>query len=434
MTIAYTWTTTVGGTTYKALNSDISGGETFIEIDRGPYPGAAKLTFRADDAAAIMGASAAVPIAITPHERTGGGSWTAGTPISFNGWYPECARVVDDDPEIVQITFRDARKFLAETEINKRYNVIYSNFAQDPATLDDGLPWELGDVLGDIFAQAPSGPSVALVDGGALDNLIFDCTVAEAVEQILAVRGKAYIWNPFTGTASIADSDGVGAGTAAVNSAINAGRLIRQYSPDENKTVEISIIPWEPIRQTHFANHLFPSVTASSPATQEKRIIIRHFQSEVDGFVAAAAKWYSPIDHRSDLELFGIVAQPPTPRVARCRWEFKDSATRSRFSNFVQRELPWPAFPLIFVREDTHFLFTLTESLESGTAAANLTYMDASTGETGEEIVRDPIGMFAELEAGARGICIFQREKYYVIQAECETDEETTPEPPPGAP
>ncbi len=77
---------------------------------------------------------------------------------------------------------------------------------------------------------------------------------------------------------------------------------------------------------------------------------------------------------------------------------------------------------LAIVDGDTHFLFTLLADLDGGAAAASLTLMIG--GSTFAATVLDPLDMFDALETGARGICISQAGKYYVIQAECPEDAE----------
>lgn len=348
MTLAYTWTTTVGGTTYKALNSDISGGKTFIEIERGPYPGVAKLTFRAADATAIMADDGPLTISITPYTRAGNAPWVAGTPIDFEGWYPEISAVVNDDTEVVQVTLVDSRRFLSLNRINARYNVYTSDTTKDPATLNGGVDeWELGEVLADIFARAPSGPAVTLIDAEVLDNLVFRCSVSEAIEQILALRGKVYVWDPFTGTAAIEDLDGTGDGIGEITAALIAGKLMRDHEPEDNKFVRITLASWAPLVLGSSAAHIFPSETKSGPVAEEHRVILRHFQTDETGFLEEAGKWYNPLLRPMNQELFGIVKQPPTPRVALCRWEFKNNVTRSYFRNFLQRDVPWPEYPII---------------------------------------------------------------------------------------
>lgn len=66
----------------------------------------------------------------------------------------------------------------------------------------------------------------------------------------------------------------------------------------------------------------------------------------------------------------------------------------------------------------THHLFTLTADMDAGIGIAEISDMDDTvTIETAA--VYDSLGIFAELAEGARGICVLQLGKYYIIQAEC---------------
>lgn len=67
-----------------------------------------------------------------------------------------------------------------------------------------------------------------------------------------------------------------------------------------------------------------------------------------------------------------------------------------------------------------HHLFTLTSDMDSGTGQATIRDMDDSFTIEEDAPVLDPLGIFAELTEGARGICVLQLGKYYIIQAECE--------------
>lgn len=67
-----------------------------------------------------------------------------------------------------------------------------------------------------------------------------------------------------------------------------------------------------------------------------------------------------------------------------------------------------------------HYLFTLNEDMpEAGIAVATIRDMD-DVEEIVVDFVRDPLGMFDVLEAGNRGICVLQNEKFYIIQADKE--------------
>ncbi len=67
----------------------------------------------------------------------------------------------------------------------------------------------------------------------------------------------------------------------------------------------------------------------------------------------------------------------------------------------------------------THHLFTLTENMSAGSGVANIHDMDDSNTIEEGVVVLDPLGIFESLEEGARGICVLQLGKYYIIQAEC---------------
>lgn len=65
-----------------------------------------------------------------------------------------------------------------------------------------------------------------------------------------------------------------------------------------------------------------------------------------------------------------------------------------------------------------HFLFTLLEDMDSN-PNANATIFTMEDVELEDDEVQDPLGIFAELENGARGICVLQNGKYWILQAEC---------------
>lgn len=65
-----------------------------------------------------------------------------------------------------------------------------------------------------------------------------------------------------------------------------------------------------------------------------------------------------------------------------------------------------------------HFLFTLLEDMDSN-PEANATIYTMEDVEVEDDEVQDPLGIFAELENGARGICVLQNGKYWILQAEC---------------
>ena len=61
--------------------------------------------------------------------------------------------------------------------------------------------------------------------------------------------------------------------------------------------------------------------------------------------------------------------------------------------------------------------FALTESLTSGIANATIKNMLGTTVMTSK--IRDPEGIFSELESGDTGLAIEQGGKFYIIQAPC---------------
>ncbi len=82
----------------------------------------------------------------------------------------------------------------------------------------------------------------------------------------------------------------------------------------------------------------------------------------------------------------------------------------------------WGTLYWIPIQPVIHFLFTLTEDMGYTTAnLATATIRDMTDSVTIKtDIVRDPLGIFAALTSGARGICIMQDGRFYAIQAECE--------------
>lgn len=68
----------------------------------------------------------------------------------------------------------------------------------------------------------------------------------------------------------------------------------------------------------------------------------------------------------------------------------------------------------------TLFAFELTADMASNSAAADISTLDGiSTDSLESSTVYDPQNIFSALENGATGLCIKQRGKYYIIQANC---------------
>lgn len=81
--------------------------------------------------------------------------------------------------------------------------------------------------------------------------------------------------------------------------------------------------------------------------------------------------------------------------------------------------LSWAVIRLGVPSEGTHVRFGLLESLSSGAAMAELIEMDGTP--VGDELVRDPEGIFERLDEGDRGIAVKRCGKFWVIQAKCPT-------------
>jgi hypothetical protein len=79
----------------------------------------------------------------------------------------------------------------------------------------------------------------------------------------------------------------------------------------------------------------------------------------------------------------------------------------------------WGTMYWIPIQPVIHFLFTLTEDLTYSAATANLRDM-TDTIPIKTDLVRDPLGIFAGLSSGSRGICVLQDSKFYILQAECD--------------
>lgn len=61
--------------------------------------------------------------------------------------------------------------------------------------------------------------------------------------------------------------------------------------------------------------------------------------------------------------------------------------------------------------------FELTSEFASGSADADFEEMDGS--EIGSDTLRDPVGIFASLGTGDRGLAMFQGGEYFAVQAMC---------------
>lgn len=84
---------------------------------------------------------------------------------------------------------------------------------------------------------------------------------------------------------------------------------------------------------------------------------------------------------------------------------------------------------------DFLYIFTLLGDFNTGATLADIFTM-FGVPHAGSEVIRDPLLVFATLEAGDRGYCIFQNDIYWAIQAPCppEFDIDNTPELPPQFP
>src|SRR5690606_20271359 len=61
--------------------------------------------------------------------------------------------------------------------------------------------------------------------------------------------------------------------------------------------------------------------------------------------------------------------------------------------------------------------FEMTGDWSSGEADADFFEMDGTS--IGDDTLRDPEGIFDELEEGAKGLAMFQGGEYFIIQAKC---------------
>ncbi|MFN7840389.1 MAG: hypothetical protein ACK506_11005 [Pirellula sp.] len=347
--ISYTWE--VLG--HRSLNpDDFEDARTFIETERGPYPGKAVLLFREADASEIMGNAG--PLSITIRKWIfEDDEWTEEESYEFHGYYPVHSRVPDGmDHTVVEVTLKDARKLLADVMVQRRFNVIIEvidedaeEFLYEKSTINGDEPWEFGEILQELFALSPLAPSVASADSSIPTNIVFQNeSLASAIEKLLASKALAYVYELSTGIAKTVDLQSAGS-REAIAAAIGEKRLKWDFHPDIVQPLEAEILPWSakdpttPITQLAWQSH-------STSAGEPKKVVIQHFHPKVDDLNLLAEAWYKVIESPLDQILQGVVEQELNPALTHARFWYEKGESSSRFQNKLQKEIPWPTPPV----------------------------------------------------------------------------------------
>lgn len=328
---------------------DIPGAQTYIECERGTNPGKAVLLFRPADAAIILSTPGPLSITVKKHERSTG-NWSVTETINFQKYYPLSSRMLNSKGDaLIEVTFADVRQMLTQVSIRKRFNLLTSLTPRehDSTTKNESSLWTMAEILEEILSLAPEFPEVTFTETSTPENLVFDCTVAEAIEQLLATLGRAMVFNPMTGEVSFVDISSTSGGRTAISAAVTAKRRIGDHfpaiSPNET-TIAIDVSPWSPTVMDDSIRVIAPN---SDKATSEPNsILIRHFSDLETGVSSAAEAWYKVLQNPLDQVFQGVILQAPTNTLTHCRWWYSDGGTKSRFQNKLQKEIPWPIQPV----------------------------------------------------------------------------------------
>ncbi|XZE18822.1 hypothetical protein SH449x_004127 [Pirellulaceae bacterium SH449] len=347
--ISYTWEILE----HRSLNpDDFRGARTFIETERGTYPGKAVLLFRDEIASEIMGDEG--PLTITVRKWVfSDDEWTEEDSYEFKDYYPVHSRVPDGmDHTVVEVTLKDARKLLSDVMVQRRFNVIIEvldedsdDFIFEESTTNGGSPWTLGEIFEELFALSPDAPTVSITDSSIPTNIVFQNeSLASAIEKLLALKGLAYVYELGTGTATTANLQSAGS-RSGIDTAIADKRLKWDFSPEIEQPLEVELLKWDakeqtsPITQLAWDEH-------STAAGQPKKVVIQHFHPKIAGLVPLAQAWYAVLESPLDQIFQGIVEQEITAGLTHARFWYENGETSTRFQNKLQKEIPWPTPPV----------------------------------------------------------------------------------------
>lgn len=402
---------------------DIPGAQTYIECERGSYPGKAVLLFRPADAAIILSTAGPLTITVKKHERSTG-NWAVTETITFQKYYPLSSRMLNSQGDaLIEVTFADVRQMLTQVSVRKRFNLLTSLTPRqhDPTTKNESNLWTMAEIIEEILSLAPEFPELTFTETSTPENLVFDCTVAEAMEQLLATLGRAMVFNPLTGEVSFVDISSTSGGRTAIEAATASKRRIGNHfdsiAPSESE-VTIDVAPWAPTKLDNSIRVLWP--TSDEETSEPNSVLLRHFSDVVTGVSTKANAWYKVLTNPLDQVFQGIVSQAPSNTITHCRWWYSDGGTKSRFQNRLQKQIPWPLQPLAATGGGGLLLakYELTQAMQIPTQNTSAAIIPLNGGPPGSS-VRDSNSIAQWQANGDAGVAYWDSERWSVIFPWC---------------
>jgi hypothetical protein len=458
---AYTWE--IDGK--KALNPeqfqrdaegagfDIGTTEPMIVIrtSRGSIPSISRMLMAKADADAILSAGSPVTIKVTEYAAEDSGGWNARGSLEFRSFYPlRCSTAFGLDQRQVILELADAKYALANKHVRKKFNLTIRQDTDeagtdeilDPQSTYEGEPWTYQEILEKLLDPMDSPPEVTIPgDFDAPRNLVFECSVADAVEQLLASIGMALVHDPFEDEWQIIelseDQD-----LQVLEEAEDDGRLTVTRQPVESELLIPQAVLVRPMRiadSNGDAGLLIPIEGVIEPEASGRIIAIDDHEFEPDtGRIAdSVAAWYGEANDDIDNQFFGILRIAPGSKITHCEWFFSDEGTATRVRRMIDRDIPWPKQPQL-VRGIGLIRFTLEEDLlwnyDSSPeywprAAAIINTEDIEDPDNEKEIVVTAVNTRQQGRKGDRGIAWvvppvereeadpeLRKTRYYVLQ------------------
>lgn len=395
-----------------------------IDCSRGAKAGAASLLMSKEDASAVVALTGPQTIIVRKLVQTIATNWSESERYEFKGYYvlgTKDAFGVDENSVYVELT--DARYVLEQTFVHKRFNVRRKSSEYDPETLSiDDAPYTYQQVLNSILSVMFSPPTLTIpVSYAEPENLIFDCSLADAIDQLLASLGCILAYDPLSGSYRIVNLISP-ASFSATTAARNEGRLIEKTNVKAASGTLPDKVNIRPAGIAALASNGVELPARTIPisiglGTETVAIEDHQITCDTTRILNAVSAWFDEQNYLLDETYQGIVKQAPAEHISSVLWFFEAGATKTRVRNMLPGKMPWPKQPILASSTVTPIVvFTLNSDLsEPGSAFA--TVVSDSSGELSPGTAISVIGLIEyDAETGDYGVAAKVGELYYVIE------------------
>jgi hypothetical protein len=385
-----------------------------LEIDcpRGAKPGKAKLLFCKENAESILQLQGPQTITVKKWTQTvsqdGSMRWDETEKYEFKGYHVLGIKdAFGVNEQNVYVELADGRYLMEQTSVRKRYNLVeekgldgddydrnQDTFYED--SIDDEAPHEYQEALDDLLDMLDDPPSLFLpVDYDSPRNLVFDCSLADAIDQLLASIGCALVYDPLAEDEedryTITELD-TNFSTEILDAVKKEGRLIAKSNSTASTQYrvpsKIRVFPNDPFDFTSGTLLSFPDAVEFdiAGATGDLVVTIRdHEIGVVEDRVESVVKaWYGPLSKPRDEIYQGIVKQLNDSEITRVCWYFEDGRTSTQIQNLLPGEIPWPKPYLNVKPPPVRYWGKIADDIGPG-SGGTLTIWNVLTNEETEE-------------------------------------------------